>query len=780
MTRFILSLLIAAIAVPWCGAKRLSPDDALGRVTSSTAMKLPGASGRKLVYTQHLDGEPALYVFGSPDAPGFLIVSASDATEAMLGYSDSSVFSPSDMPPALRWMMECYAAEVNEAETAVNLITEPAKQRIRRADVAPLTATLWNQDAPYNDLCPTLEGKKAPTGCVATAMAQVMKYHNWPARGTGSHSYRLLATGDSLRADFGATEYAWADMLNVYDGSATEAQNQAVATLMYQIGVAVNMNYTPDESGSNYFSGAEALVRYFGYDKGLTCRERAYYPLDEWIDMIYYELSEGRPVLYGGSNTSAGHAFVFDGYRGDGGDYFHVNWGWGGMSDGYFLVSALNPQSQGIGGSSAGYNTGQNIIIGIRPPVEGSGVVPIVRMAGDFAVTQEVYTRTDGTYVEVNVPSGIYAGSVETLTFTPGVQLEDSEGNISFVDGASGEVSLAMNHGIGAYYIAASALPQEGTYTVTPSFLTTDGVHLPMYVSMDRVRALQLTATAESLTFSSSADNYQLEAENLTLGTPVYDGRPFSITATVRNSGKAPFYGQLVPVLTSGNNVVAQGVPTEANITAGNTASLTWVSEFSTDVTPGDYTLYLLTSSGIPVSEGVAVTVLEEPESQGEVTVDEWKVNGTALSSTGRNENSPAKVTLSDQTNVEIGLTCTSGVYISEVSVYVFGSSNEMVTTLGSQFVSMTEGESQNLQFTADLSALDPQHTYILVPWNKGGQLGYNFRYITGDTSSADIPEADSDGNAEYFNLQGVKITNPHGGVFIRRTPSGTTKVVIP
>lgn len=778
MTRLLLSLLIAAIAAPWCGAKRLSPDEALGRATSTTAMKLPGTTVRQPVYTQHLDGEPALYVFSAASAPGYIIVSASDATEAVLGYSDASVFNPSDIPPALCWMMECYAAEVSEAESTVSL-TAQAPRRATRAEVAPLTATLWNQNAPYNDMCPTVEGRKAPTGCVATAMAQVMKFHNWPLRGTGSHSYRMPSTGDSLRADFGATEYAWADMLNVYDASASEAQKQAVATLMYHIGVAVNMNYTPDESGSNYFSGAEALVCYFGYDKGLTCRERAYYPLDQWIDMIYYELSEGRPVLYGGSNTSGGHAFVFDGYRGEGGDYFHVNWGWGGMSDGYFLVSALNPQSQGIGGSSAGYNTGQNMIIGIRPPVEGSETVPIVRMTGDFAVTQEAYTRTDGTYVEVNVPAGIYAGSVETLTFTPGVQLEDSEGNISFIDGASGEVSLGMNHGIGAYYIAASAFPQEGTYTVTPSFLTTDGVHLPMYVAMDKVRALQLTATPEALTFSPSADNYQLEAVNLTLGSQIYDGRPFSITATVRNSGGSPFYGQLVPVLASGNELVAQGTGTEADIKGGDTVALTWVSQFASDVEPGDYTLYLLTSGGIPLSEGVAVTVLAAPESQGEAAVEGWKVNGMPLSTTGRTENTPAKVAMTGTTKVEIDLACTSGVYISEVSVYVFASSSEMVTTLGSQFVSMTEGETRSLQFTADLSALDPQHTYILVPWNTGGQLGYDFRYITGDTSQLAMPGAE-EGPAEYYNLQGVKTADPHGGIFIRRTPSGTTKVAIP
>jgi|GEM_PF-3323999 len=307
------------------------------------------------------------YVFGTENNVGFVIVSGDDRVTPVLGYSHTNSFSAENMPDNMVWWLDEYAQQIEYAiENDIEPTTETEQQWVQimengkfasstTTSVSPLLTTTWNQMPYYNQLCPD----NTPTGCGATAMAQIMKYHNHPVHGTGSHSYNHSTYG-TLSADFGATTYQWANMPDALTWNSSEEQITAVATLMYHCGVATNTNYQIGGSGSsNYSVGQSALINYFGYENSMITQERYNYDAD-WDAMLRTDLDAGRPIFYGGSGAEkgSGHAFVCDGY--DTGGFFHFNWGWGGMYDGWYQTTALTP-------SSYNFFTGQYVILHITP-----------------------------------------------------------------------------------------------------------------------------------------------------------------------------------------------------------------------------------------------------------------------------------------------------------------------------------------------------------------------------------------------------------------------------
>ena len=305
-------------------------------------------------------------------AEGFVVASADSDFPAVLGFSDSGSIDTSNMPPALKYMLEEYAAQMQWAkENHVSLASAAASTQL--PNIAPLMTTTWDQNSPYNRFCPALSGTtNCATGCVATAMAQVMRYHKWPEKGTGSHSYqtKINDTGSlvTISSDFSAHTYDWKNMANQLTGASSENQKAAVAQLMFDCGVAVNMEYG-NISYSSSNAVPVALKTYFGYDEKTNIYMRNVYEESEWIEMLHASMSECGPIIYSGSSETGGaHEFVLDGVKDD--KYFHVNWGWSGLSDGYFLLTALAPSAQGTGGLSKNYNYNQNAILYIRPQSE--------------------------------------------------------------------------------------------------------------------------------------------------------------------------------------------------------------------------------------------------------------------------------------------------------------------------------------------------------------------------------------------------------------------------
>ena len=308
----------------------------------------------QLAYTQYADnGMATMYVFNFDG--GYVIVAADDSSSPILGYSDQGDFTYENAPDGLRFML-------NEISNGIVTVVEqgrPVSSDIvsrwknleaygyLQADkglpvVEPLVQQRWDQGSPFNLYVPSA----CPTGCVATAMAQLMKYWEWPIKGTGEHSYYAPLYGQQY-ANFGATTYDWANMIDYYANGSTQEEREAVATLMYHCGVSVDMNYEP--SGSGAFSGdvPGAISTYFSYtNQSAYITKGGNY--DEWITLLKSNIDQRIPLYYSGHSDDGGHAFICDGYDVDG--LFHFNFGWGGSYNNYLLIDGEDFEYSGSQG----------------------------------------------------------------------------------------------------------------------------------------------------------------------------------------------------------------------------------------------------------------------------------------------------------------------------------------------------------------------------------------------------------------------------------------------
>ncbi len=326
--------------------------------------------------TTKQSSSPVLYTINL-DNGGWVLVSGDDVAYPVIGYALKGSASPEPIPPAFQeWITDVQktirdAAEKAQSALPTNRVsaqnravwealTMPLNKvnSVQATGVSPLLKTTWSQGKYYNTLCPydssasNWVDNRTLVGCVATAMGQVMKYHNWPDQGVGTHSYYHPTYG-TLSANFGATRYNWGAMPW---GSVTE-YNTAVATLLYHAGVSLEMDYGPHGSGAYTGSVAVALKTYFKYKDTITYKHRSSFSTDAWENKLRTELDARRPLVYRGRG-SGGHAFVCDGYSGT--NFFHFNWGWNGHYDGYFYLSDLTPGDHN-------YNSSQAAVLGIEP-----------------------------------------------------------------------------------------------------------------------------------------------------------------------------------------------------------------------------------------------------------------------------------------------------------------------------------------------------------------------------------------------------------------------------
>lgn len=375
-----------------------------------------------------------LYIFSGDN--GFVIVSADDRVTPIIGYSNNNAFVlNNDMTNVAYWLDKAndeiqYAIDNDiEATDEIKREWKTLAQGIRpdvrnRSVVEALLTTEWNQDAPYNEMCPG----GSMTGCGATAMAQVMKYWNWPKVGVGQKTYNENDYGQ-ISVNFAATLYDWDNMLDSPTKYSPEVNRKAVATLMYHCGVAMEMDYGLDGSGAYPTEISPAMITYFGY-KSSTIKDvvfQYYMSNAYWANILKEELDESRPMVYNGWDTEGmGHSFVCDGY--DEYDNFHFNWGWGGYCDGYFAIGALSPGIGGIGSGSGHYNERNYIVKGIEPDYSignplnlvtySNGYEPIINLAWSSVyedatyniyrthnnnTTQIASNLTEKTYVDTNL-----------------------------------------------------------------------------------------------------------------------------------------------------------------------------------------------------------------------------------------------------------------------------------------------------------------------------------------------------------------------------------------
>lgn len=374
----------------------------------------------------------AFYVFAPASGQGFVIVAADDRVQPVLAYSFRNAVMRDSVGRDLAWWLDGYQQQVDDLRASDLKATDrvsAAWQRLTSADgpadpqpltvVAPLVTTQWDQDAPYNNMCPTRSSywgtQKAVTGCVATATAQVMRYWSYPVRGTGSHTYYSQNPNGygqgfgTQTADFGATVYDWDNMPNVVTTTSSNAEKQAVATLMFHCGVLCDMMYGSEYDGGSgafihsipypYFGNAlNGLIQYMGYSSTAYGIDREHYTDSAWTALVKTEIDGLRPIIYaGGDETSGGHCFVCDGYDEQG--LYHFNWGWSGAGDGYYTLNNLAPGTGGAGGGTGTYNfsAAQQILVGIRPAYQDDDTLCIIRRfpyTEDFERSATCWTAT--------------------------------------------------------------------------------------------------------------------------------------------------------------------------------------------------------------------------------------------------------------------------------------------------------------------------------------------------------------------------------------------------
>lgn len=468
----------------------------------------PGNSLKLVHQAKSPNGQADYYVFNRGEHDGFIVVSGDDRVQPVWGYSDEGTFDLSKMPENVKWWFSEYQRQMQylrehpqvKARKAVNLTTS----------VAPLLTTKWNQCRPYNDMCPIapsdddpywIYGNRACTGCVATAVAQVMNYYKWPAKGMGSKTYTFDLTSANgtqemtLSADFSQSTYQWNLMKDEYlymdqnnygyfdenwhvyikvineNGDTITDPNgmygNAVAKLMSDVGIACEMMYGANGSGAYTYYAYYALQDYFNYQMGYGYRDDFQ---GDWDEALRYELDLGRPLYYSG-HGSGGHAFVLDGYDNNG--LFHVNWGWGGWYNGYFETLALDPTGEGDG-----YNTYQEVISCVPniplqvTPGNGETIDFGSLWIGKDAASMSSQVTVTGMNLEQDVAvtiQGDDAAMFETVSILPKDLVNQDDGytfNVYYKPTARGNhsASLVINAGNGIDPVTLTLTGKAGLY----------------------------------------------------------------------------------------------------------------------------------------------------------------------------------------------------------------------------------------------------------------------------------------------------------------------------
>lgn len=721
MRKFLLCAIAATGSLLPLQARQLTPTQALSRALGSDipGVTLPsrGASAPVLVYTatEPSTGDNGVYVFNRADGEGYLIVSADDATPALLGYADEGLFSLKDMPDGLRYMIQEYASQV--AWASQNLTPSRAvAERPARAAIAPMVTTLWNQSAPYNDLCPLdTISKRSVTGCVATAMAQILKYHNYPAKGTGSNSYTPKGVGKTVSFDFGNTTFQWDKMLDSYTSSATDEQKTAVATLMLACGVSVNMDYTSDESGASPYAPAPAFINYFGYDKTAAYQSRDLYGILDWEALIYDNLTNCGPVLLDGQSGTGGHEFVCDGYSTDG--YFHINWGWGGMSNGYFLLTALDPGSQGIGGSAGGYNFSQGAVTGIRPPVAGS-TAPLT-MVSQIDLTG----RASGSDIILE-GEFVNMSSVTLNNLKLGVEI-----NGNYYPSVYETNNLAPNYLTKNIIAPIKGLP-AGTYDVYPAYKCDGQDWTRMKAPIMSVDHIVLTANGDgTYTVAQPEAAYSLDITDMKLGTPLSPGKKFSLTALATNSGTAEFYSTIVLALINSDNEAAELTEYSLDVLPGGSTPMEVVQTLP-NVPVGNYTMYFCyaNENGItPIGNGLPVTV--------ETSVTPvLGVTGCVIENANNVDLSNIKITAT--------VNNTGGYYFGPLRVAVFplvyNQEVSSVTEFSSADVMLPAGQQTTVNITGSYPEGTIGNSYFIIIYAGSTKISNTYEFTAGVKTGID------------------------------------------
>ncbi|MDE6229504.1 MAG: C10 family peptidase [Muribaculaceae bacterium] len=763
-------LAVAAMAAFTASAELLAPARALDRALEQLpatsparhALRAAALSAEPMMTVATRSAEAELYVFSNSGS--LMIVSADSETPALLGYSTD--YTPgAPLPPSLEALMQTYATEI-AATRAGAVVMAPAGSRADFAPIEPLCKTAWNQDAPYNDLAPMLGTTRTYTGCVATAMAQVMKVHNYPPKGSGgTFSYYWQAGGKTLSLNYDNITFEWDNMLNSYNGTRDPAVNRnAVATLMQAVGYAAQMGYNTDGSGAISLNMAIGLVRNFDYDASLHFRMREWFSLTDWNSMVYNELAQGRPVYYDGHTIdNAGHAFVVDGYRSDG--YFHLNWGWGGISNGYFLLSALDPEAQGIGGSTSGFDLGQSAFFGVVP---NKGTEPAMAplnffSQGAFAVTTSSVAlggRAKFSYAAYNCGNFSVSGVSPAVCYT-----SVADGSKTWMRSTTVSGSLAVYNGVQFAQMDTPSDLAEGDYILTPGvYSTVIGEYFPVYAPLYMGQSVAATVSDGRIKFNGT-QMPSIWASSIDVPDEIVTNRKFQANVTIEDRTDVPYIGKVALCIYDPGKSIKRATLTTfvANVDGNSSVEISVPATMANAAIPeGAYDLYLITAdNNTRISDAIPVNIVV-PADLGLLTASNLKL----VDATPDNLEFTVNVAASSGNWkgtlwLEIHNRGDYTSYLKRFPAQVEIQSGKSTTlTLGGEFPEGIPG----MSYTAYI-----YYTREGVEMEANGRQRMTFKLEEND--AIDEVEAADDENVQLYDLTGRKVTTPRrGAIYITNT----------
>lgn len=706
-SKLMLVALGAGLIAPGASARQLTVQEALAAAGGEIQTLGVGPVSTSRTFTLSQGDINTIYIVGT-GGQGYLVLSADDVAPAVLGYSDNGGFDPQNIPANMQEWLNGYSDVIAlAAERGGRVLQAPANPALK--DIAPMVRTRWNQGEPYNILCPmqTINGQvyRTYTGCVATAMAQVLKTYEYPTQGFGSNSYTW--NNQTLSFDFGNTTFDWANMTDIYNSNSTIEEEDAVATLMYACGIASYMNYSAGGSGAAGVNAAVGLVNYFGYDPTVQYLMRDFYPLPVWSTMIHEELSKGHPIYYDGANASVGHAFVLDGYRSADG-FFHVNWGWGGMSDGYFSIVTLDPDAQGIGGSTEGYFSGQSGIFNLKPAEEGSNEIAPVFYCQGLNTETRTYTRDQD--VEIGSENGgFFNYSLGDMTVKFGLKLTASNGTTEYSWWSYGNYELGYGYGFRIFDIKGSDFPSvSGEYMAEPCVQAGNNVYeIPCPAGMSS--KLKVTIDGNNITVAPVPVQRHLTASGFEALTPFYRNRLAIVELTVANSGDE-YYGSIDARLYDSSNKMINLGTTIVDLLDGESQTVSFSGSLPFGVKLGAGELKFFDDNGEQIGESYSVNIEKAPSGDPALTISNVMAPG-AVSGLGTEQN-PYVV---NAANVEItaNVSNASGYFFNSLRIYFFDGSGSSSTYLQARLIPITAGETKVYTFRGDMSgALEKGVTY--------------------------------------------------------------------
>lgn len=587
---------------------------------------------------------------------GYVIVSGDDEMTELVGYAENGFFDAENVPPQMQLWLDGYAEYVAAVQSGKAKARKILLSDSPSVVVEPLVTTKWNQDAPFNNFAPEYTDdnnntQRCATGCAATAMAQIMKFHNWPEQGVGHYSYEHQSFG-TISSNFSEHVYDWTNMIDRYNnGEYSNMQADAVALLMKDCGVSLNMNYGP-VSGASIYSYYPAFKNYFRYSSRTVNRSGC--ETAEFTKIITDELQEGRPLIYCGTGEDGGHAFVVDGY--DTNYFLHVNWGWGGYSDGYFDMNYMDPTGLGIGGGSGAFKWNQGIVLarplkdGVEPYefIQQLCFVPYDDVKGGIFCEQEMPANKgdvvtillrntanlsgESFFGSLNV--GVFDDSGALVTMGNEERIENNNGELlEFQSGSLYSVDLPMT--------LNTAGIADGNYIVR-AMSKANGDVWRKFASTD---CLNMTVADGKVYLSAPTPNISMVGIG-SYDTATYKGFSFNADVTVHNSSSIPVDGSIMFTVTDSETgdalsgslraIVYDNCDFKARISFPTTSDFfaigkTYNISFTGFQTTDGKTLPI--NNAIPLS----FSIVENAEVQNSLTF--FNINGNPFGMTVSNEN---------------------------------------------------------------------------------------------------------------------------------------------